>query len=265
MMTIRESTRIVLPEGLSEYALDAQQDIELVLEGTGRSDVYLRVLDARSAVIRCLVGEGASVSFLIWNASEHAVTFDEEYTVARDGVLRIAYGEVNAAAMKRHSYVHLKEPGAYGLLSSASLVSDEKNYELTVNNEAAHTTGILQNYAVVLKGGKFVMDATGKIEKGSHGAESHQTSRALCFDEKQNSTILPKLLIDENDVQASHATTLGRVDEEQLYYMQARGLTVRQCTSLISAGYLLPVTQFIENETLKAALREELEKKMEEL
>ncbi|MBR3356849.1 MAG: SufD family Fe-S cluster assembly protein [Solobacterium sp.] len=265
MMTIRESTRIVLPEGLSEYALDAQQDVELVLEGTGRSDVYLRVLDARKAVIRCSVAAGAQVSFLIWNACGQDVTFDEDYTVAKDGILRIAYGEVNDAGMKRRSFVHLKESGAYGLLSSASLVSAEKSYELTVNNEAPHTTGILQNYAVVLEGGQFVMDATGKIEKGSHGAESHQTSRALCFDEKQNSKILPKLLIDENDVQASHATTLGRVDEEQMYYMQARGLTVRQCTSLISAGYLLPVTRFIENEALKEALREELEKKMEEL
>ncbi|MBR4444283.1 MAG: SufD family Fe-S cluster assembly protein [Solobacterium sp.] len=265
MKTIRETTRIVLPEGYSEYVLDADRDVELHLEGSAKSDVYLRIERAGNVTISADIHTGAHVSFLVWNASENPVTFQEDYTVERDAMLRIAYGEVNAAAMHRKGSVHLIEEGAGALVSSASLVSDEKDFELYVINEAPHTEGILQNYAVVLEGGKFRMDATGKIVKGAHGAQSHQTSRALCFDEKQNSTILPKLLIDENDVQASHATTLGRVDEEQMYYMQARGLTVRQCTSLISAGYLLPVTQFIEDETLKATLREELEKKMEEL
>ena len=74
-----------------------------------------------------------------------------------------------------------------------------------------------------------------------------------------------ELLIDENDVQASHATTLGRVDEDQLYYMQSRGLTQKQCTSLISTGYLMPVTRFIEDETLKTKLQEEMERKIADL
>ena len=80
-----------------------------------------------------------------------------------------------------------------------------------------------------------------------------------------NAVILPELLIDEDDVQASHAMSMGRVDEDALYYLMSRGLSVQQCTSLISQGYLLPITETLNNEELKNKLKEEMERKIGEL
>ena len=86
--------------------------------------------------------------------------------------------------------------------------------------------------------------------------------RALSFEEDQHATIVPELLIDEDDVQASHAMSMGSVDPDHLYYMQTRGLTMSQCISLISTGYLLPIADTIKDETLREKLREQLEKEM---
>ena len=72
-------------------------------------------------------------------------------------------------------------------------------------------------------------------------------------------------MIDENDVQASHAMSIGRVDEDQLYYMMSRGLSIEQCTSLISTGYLMPITEILSNEELRSSLAEEMERKISEL
>jgi ABC-type transport system involved in Fe-S cluster assembly, permease component len=110
-----------------------------------------------------------------------------------------------------------------------------------------------------------MIDAVGKIIKGAYRSESHQTSRALSFAEGQNATILPELLIDEDDVQASHGMSMGRVDEDALYYLMSRGLSVQQCTSLISQGYLMPITETLQNDDLKKKLKEEMERKMDEL
>ncbi|HCK87575.1 MAG TPA: ABC transporter ATP-binding protein, partial [Erysipelotrichaceae bacterium] len=66
-------------------------------------------------------------------------------------------------------------------------------------------------------------------------------------------------------VQASHAMSIGRVDDDVLYYMMSRGLNLQQCTSLISTGYLMPITEVIANEELRTKLREELERKMSDL
>ena len=59
--------------------------------------------------------------------------------------------------------------------------------------------------------------------------------------------------------------SIGRVDDDVLYYMMSRGLNLQQCTSLISTGYLMPITEVITNEELRTKLREELERKMSDL
>ena len=264
MNYIRKSADITLPSGYSEYLIDTPRDLDLTFVSNADSQVYIRILNSGKIRLRTFATNG-EVTYLIWNAKTTSLEIDENHQVGVDGMLKIAYGEINQSDTKRSSYVGLSASGAKAEVSSASLVGNVKEYKLDVVSLAPHTSGIMNNYAVVLEGGKYQMKATGSIIKGAYASKSHQTSRALCFDEKQTSMIEPNLLIDEMDVEASHATSVGRVNEEQLYYMQSRGLTTRQCTALISAGYLLPVAEVIDDEKLKATLKEELEGKIDDL
>jgi Fe-S cluster assembly protein SufD len=265
MTPLRLSTDVLLKEGYSEYDIDSDRDLELTFRGSGKCDVFVRITRADHIRIRTFTGENAEVSILFWNVSETPCEFDESHDVAENGKLTIAYGECNGAATKRRTYTSLRGRYASALVSSASLVSDRKNYSMNVVNFAPHTSGEIRNYAVVLKTGVLTIDAIGRIVKGAKRAESHQTSRALSFEEGQKSTILPELLIDENDVQASHAMSIGRMDEDQLYYMMSRGLTPQMCTTLISTGYLMPITEVIDNDELRETLRNEMERKIGEL
>mgnify|MGYP002710832516 FL=1 len=106
------------------------------------------------------------------------------------------------------------------------------------------------------------MNDTGRILKDAYGSNSHQSSRALVLSEDQTCEITPILLIDENDVQASHATTIGQIDENQLYYLQTRGLTKKQALGLITVGYLMPIASVLDDETLKEELTSKIEKKV---
>ncbi|MPN41600.1 hypothetical protein SDC9_189154 [bioreactor metagenome] len=72
------------------------------------------------------------------------------------------------------------------------------------------------------------------------------------------------LLIDENDVEASHATSVGQIDENQMVYLQSRGLNEKQVMGLITIGYLMPITGFIQNEELKEVLTNVIESKVTE-
>ncbi len=265
MIPVRTDTDIFLPEGYSEYQIDTDREIELTLRGRGNCDAYIEIRKASKLRIRTFTEEDAHISILLWNVCGTEIVTDESHAVDRNGDLTLAYGECNKASTKRDAYVVLRKEGAHALVSSASLVSDHKNMHLQVVNEAPHTLGEIRNFAVVLKTGVLMIDAIGKIVKGAYGSQSHQTSRALSFEDGQRSTILPELLIDENDVQASHAMSIGRMDEDQLYYMMSRGLSIEQCTTLVSTGYLMPVTEVIANEELKEKLRQELERKISEL
>jgi len=265
MKPIHVTTDIQMPAGYSEYEINTDRDIEITFTARETCDVFIRILNTGKLKIRTYVSKGIHVNYLFWNLSENILDVEETYEVMGDANVTVAYGEINRADTTRTVHMALREEGATGLLSSASLVDCTKTYNMNVVNYAPHTYGDMKNYAVVLGNGRLMIDAIGKIIKGAYRSESHQTSRALSFAEGQNAIILPELLIDEDDVQASHAMSMGRVDEDALYYLMSRGLSVQQCTSLISQGYLMPITETLENEDLKTKLKEEMERKIAEL
>ncbi len=265
MTPIHVDTDIQLPEGYSEYEINTDRNIELTFTAKADCDAFVRIINTGKLRIRTYAPRGVKVNYLFWNLSENTLDVDESHEVMGEADVTVAYGEINRADTLRSVHMALREEGARGLLSSASLVDSSKTYNMNVVNYAPHTYGDMKNYAVVLGHGRLMIDAVGKIIKGAFRSESHQTSRALSFEEGQNAVILPELLIDEDDVQASHAMSMGRVDEDALYYLMCRGLSVQQCTSLISQGYLLPITETLNNEELKNKLKEEMERKIGEL
>lgn len=265
-MVITEKEYELIPEaGYSQYEIDTDSEVCLKLTAEQVSDIFLRVRRAPKVKISGIVEANAGLTLLVWNEAAEEADFEETYEVRTNARLQVSYGEVFQGKTRRNAQVTLTEEGAYADVSSAVLTKTEKTFELNVTNDALNTTGLMHNYSVVLEGGSYAMDAVGVITKGSHGSESHQTSRSLCFDAGMNSKIIPKLIIDDNDVKASHAASLGRVDEDQLYYMQSRGLTEQQCTALLSTGYLMPIVDTIGNEELRNTLRAELEEKIAEL
>ncbi len=265
MTPIRVNTDILLPEGYSEFVIDSDRDLELSFTAKSDCDAFIRIARVGKLRIRTFAPEGVKVNYLFWNETSEELDVDESHEVLKDADVTVAYGEVNGASTKRNTFMALREEGARGLVSSASLVNNDKHYVINVVNYAKHTYGDIKNYAVVLKNGNLMIDAVGRIVKGAARSESHQTSRALSFEEGQKAEILPELLIDEDDVQASHAMSIGRMDEDQLYYLMSRGLSVQQCTSLISTGYLMPITKTLNNEELQNKLKEEMERKIGEL
>lgn len=106
------------------------------------------------------------------------------------------------------------------------------------------------------------MVANGNILKGAFDSASHQETRVLTLGKDHETKVIPLLLIDENDVKASHALTIGEPDENQLYYLQSRGLSKETALGLLSVGYFMPVIRQIENEDLREQLREEMERKV---
>ena len=264
-MIIRQDSRIELNGGFQTVDIDTDTDLNLELDINGSGNLFFRIRNAGKIKIHGKVPEEKDVAILFWNDTDKRIETDESYEVERDGSLSLAYGECNEGDTSRNVQVELSGSSAHADLSSASLVRNRKDYRMFAVNSAEKTSAEIKNYAVVLKDGKLMIDAVGKIINGAKRSKSHQVSRALSFEEGQNTTILPELLIDENDVEASHAMSIGRVDENQLYYMMSRGLNMKECTMLISLGYLLPITDIIANEEMREALRDELERKIREL
>lgn len=72
----------------------------------------------------------------------------------------------------------------------------------------------------------------------------------------------PLLLIDENDVQAGHAASVGRVNEQQMYYLMSRGLSKEVAQRLVIRGFLGAVLTEIPDKNVRQQLTDTIERKL---
>lgn len=255
-------------EEMMIQTVSENQHLDIVLSGNDKTHIcvkkgveasfYVLAQNDVDATLTMDIEDDAKVTMLCWNESS-AMKLNSVINVGRNAVVRATYGEMSDGDVESKIVYALKGEGSDVEIKSASVVKNKKVFDIQCIHEAPHTTGIMENYAVVHENGNYEMVDTGKIVEGAYGSQSHQTTRVLTLNNNQQSHVTPLLLIDENDVQASHATTMGQPDENQLYYLETRGLTRMQALGLITIGYLMPVARGLNNPVLE----EELSKKIE--
>lgn len=144
------------------------------------------------------------------------------------------------------------EPGEWEVVMPLSKVGDDKEwvgiidarqpgeYKLRVvaNHTALNTKGRITVKAVV--GAKTHVDIRGmiKIGKVAQRTDSFLELRVLMLDPTATAIAEPELEIEANDVKASHAASVGRLDPEQMLYLTSRGLNITQATGQIVNGWL---------------------------
>ncbi|MBI2074334.1 MAG: SufD family Fe-S cluster assembly protein [Candidatus Levybacteria bacterium] len=109
-----------------------------------------------------------------------------------------------------------------------------------VSHESPRTKS-LTNLRGVFKGNSsFNNDGMIRINKGAKGSDGYFASKILLFDDAKGRSV-PSLEIDENELKAGHASTVGRPDEQQLFYLRSRGLTQKEAEDLIVSGFFEPI------------------------
>ncbi|MFD1708629.1 Fe-S cluster assembly protein SufD [Siminovitchia sediminis] len=137
-----------------------------------------------------------------------------------------------------------------------------QNFTTSVIHFGRNTEGFILNHGVMKDAASSIFNGIGKIEKGASKSNAEQESRVLMLSEKARGDANPILLIDEDDVMAGHAASVGRVDPVQLYYMMSRGISKADAERLIIHGFLAPVVEKLPIEAVKSQLTELIERKM---
>lgn len=143
------------------------------------------------------------------------------------------------------------------------------NYEqhLVIAPWLRHVGGNTESHmdfkTVVTDKGYSVFDGMIKIEHESHATTTRLEEHAIHLTPDARSDSIPGLMIDTNDVaQAGHASTSGQVDDEQLFYMQARGINKEEAKRLIVMGFFEPALNAVPVEELRERLMEAIEAKI---
>jgi len=100
---------------------------------------------------------------------------------------------------------------------------------------APNTSSEIFSKAVCLKGGKSVF--RGQVVIDHKKCKSKTKCESLVLDDKSTAESFPNLKVKVSDAQASHEAKISRLEEEQLFYLQTRGLSRRQAEGLLVTGF----------------------------
>lgn len=137
-----------------------------------------------------------------------------------------------------------------------------KKYILNVDQKGVKSKSLVSMLGVATDESKLEFLGSTKIYKGSIKSTARQESRIADLSDKVRSVCSPALLIDENDIMASHGAALGQIEENQLFYLMSRGLTKQEAETIITLGYLKPVINLIDSKESQEKLSEYIESKV---
>lgn len=190
--------------------------------------------------------------------------FKRRADIGRDAHVEWAVGLMNDGDTVGDMDSELLGEGGYA--NSKMIAVTTRKQEVGVNNRVTnhgkHTTGLINQRGVILENSELIFNGIGQIIHGAHGSKADQQNRVLIMSDQARGDANPILLIDENDVEAGHAASVGPVDPHQMYYLMSRGIPRKQAERMVIRGFLGAVLSAIPAADVRNKLVEILERKL---
>ncbi len=131
---------------------------------------------------------------------------------------------------------------------TTSIINYEDNiYKQTINHKNDDTISIIKNNCINILDNEFKFVIDGIIEKDAERVDLKQDNKIINL-RNGKSNILPNLIVDNNDINASHSAYIGTFDEDTKFYMMSRGLTNNEIDDLLIKSFLLSGMELQEKE-----------------
>jgi Fe-S cluster assembly protein SufD len=159
--------------------------------------------------------------------------------VGRDATLKCFNASLGGSAGRLRADAELVGQNGEADLVAGYLGTGSQLHDLrTVQDHVApKTRSQLTCMGAVMDHSRSAYVGLTRVRNGAHGADAFQTNRNLVLSEGAHADSVPTLDIQENDVRCSHASTVGPIDQDQLYYLESRGIDPGVAERLIVLGF----------------------------
>lgn len=182
----------------------------------------------------------------------------------RDAKINWALGQMNDGNTLSENVTHLLGDNSFCYAKAVSVGRGDQiqNFTAKTVNYGKGSDGLILQHGVMKDSATAIFHGIGKIEHGATKSNAEQESRVLMLNKDARGDANPILLIDEDDVTAGHAASVGRVDPLHLYYLMSRGISQKEAERLIIHGFLAPVVSSIPIEAVRKQLTDVIEGKV---
>ncbi|MCG1315101.1 Fe-S cluster assembly protein SufD [Staphylococcus epidermidis] len=234
--------------------------VENYLSTTSGEDNQLNIVSEVIAGANSNVTYG-SVDYLDKGFTGHII---RRGSADADASINWALGLMNEGSQIIDNTTNLNGDRSTSALKSVVVGTGDQKINLTskIVQYGKETDGYILKHGVMKENASSVFNGIGYIKRGGTKSIANQESRVLMLSENARGDANPILLIDEDDVEAGHAASVGRVDPEQLYYLMSRGISRAEAERLVIHGFLDPVVRELPIDDVKRQLREVIERKV---
>jgi Fe-S cluster assembly protein SufD len=116
---------------------------------------------------------------------------------------------------------------------------EQLDLNLTIIHSAKNTSSTTSLKAVVDDAATIRLQGTIIVTKKAQLTNAFLEERILLLSPQAKADAIPNLEIEANDVKCSHAAAIGKINEEQVFYLQSKGIPAKQAQTLIAKGFLL--------------------------
>jgi len=219
------------------------------------------------AVVELLLGDNAHVRYL--SVQEHGprtwqIALQRAH-LGRDATLKSAVVALGGEYARLRSEARLDGKGAESDLTAVYFGDGNQmlDFRTLQDHVAPNTRSELLFKGAVEDHAKSVYTGLIRIREGAQKTDAHQTNRNLVLTEGAEAYSVPNLEIEADDVRCSHASAVGPIDEDQLYYLATRGVPPEEAERLVVLGFFDDVFDRLPVRSLVAPLRRSVIEKLE--
>ncbi len=232
----------------SMVVVKAGSETTIVRETTGNGNL-------RVAMTNFSIEKGAKLKFFnVLIAPHTSLSVDSNlYTVKEGGEVEVYDVILGGEKVVSHHEFRLVESSATAKLASAYFEKDSERADLEYKlvHDAPRTNGWLNGKGVIDGESYVVFRGNICIPRGAYSVNSEEVGYTLNLSSRAQVDAIPALSVRNNAVNARHAISIGRLDENKLYYMMSRGMDKQTAIKLVTRGMFEPIVDEIPVESVK--------------
>lgn len=262
--TLTGSNQSVFPHTLIVTGKNAEVSVLDQFVSANEDDAGLCI-----AVNDLIAGDGSTLKYCAvqdLNLSSRMMQVNAT-SVGRDANALAFTLNVGAQWARNESLSCLDAEGAHSDMLSCSIPSGTQQYDQRTyqHHAAPHTKSDLLYKNTLFGNSKTVFSGIIFVDEKAHYTDAYQTCRNLMMSDTVEANSMPGLQINADQVKCSHGSTASSIDDEEIYYLCARGIPARQARQLIASGFSVEAIGRMRNERLEAVVLAAVERKFETL
>ncbi|WP_404420797.1 Fe-S cluster assembly protein SufD [Nibricoccus sp. IMCC34717] len=212
-----------------------------------------------SGVNDLIAGPGAHLTYVgtqRWSGDTLAIQ-SNSIVAQRDARVLSLNLHLGGRQARHESHSRLQGPGAHSEMLALTVATGSQEFDQRTlqTHQAPHTSSNLLYKNALIDQARTIFSGLIVVEPDAQKTDAYQSNRNLMLSGEAEANSLPGLEIQANDVRCTHGSTSGRIDPEQEFYLQSRGINASQAHELLVFGFFEEVLGKLDNDEIHDALR----------